>query len=91
MTKEQQLEIARKMIAHLEIYNATGVSRMDIDAQSELKSLYTTINGYMQMDTGCLTCRVHYLNMIHSWYEREYALWLQQQPAVVEPAVNKRR
>lgn len=91
MTKEQQLDISRKMIKHLEIYNATGVSRMDIDEQTELKDLYTTINGYMQLNLGCLSCRIHYLNLILSWYEREYNLWLQQQPPVVEPAVNKRK
>lgn len=69
MTTEERLRIIESLIPYLQTYYAAETVKMDYDVRQELKRVYGDIYNVYNLDVSCSTCVVHYLNMLHSWYD----------------------
>lgn len=78
MTTEQQLETAELLLPYLSEYNGTQQIRNFIHGE-DMKKLCTEIFGLHNLSLGCVSCVIHQLNMIASWYEKAKADWVKNQ------------
>lgn len=98
MNNEQRFELIQKLLPFYHQYRNTGVTKLEKEQTDNLKLIYWDIYK-IKANTGCPVCCSHYLSMLFTWYDREYNLWLSQQPveqieeppAVEEPPIIKKK
>lgn len=91
MEQNQRILTIQNLIPYLETYNASGQVKMDTEARQQLKNVYADIYGINNPDINCSTCVIHYLNMLLSWYEREFAIWSADQVAKPIDVVKRKK
>lgn len=68
MNRKQQIEM---LLSYLTKYNQIGKLELGIEERIILKEVYSDIFK-VTPNIGCESCILHYLNMLLSYYEREF-------------------
>jgi hypothetical protein len=71
MTKETIFENIRQLMPVLRDYQTKGSAIINPDLKLILRDTYQAIHP-VQVDLSCSTCVLYYLNVLVTWYEREY-------------------
>lgn len=95
MTEEIKFDNLKQLNDVLKIYKENGTAHISIEKKIILRDVYRNIYGLgIQVDLSCSNCVVMYLTFLHSYFEREWPIYLAKLEAEkiveqVNPAVAK--
>lgn len=89
LEKEILFDKMKPLIAAQLQYYKTRNRFLTGDELEDVKNCYKQIAPWSDVNMGCPSCVTRYLDIILSWYEREYPKWLKEQGIEIPPATDE--
>jgi hypothetical protein len=86
--KKELFQLIEPLIERLKEHQRTGSTRFkDMDEKLTLRTVYKEIYPGVEVSLACDSCVLHCLNMLLSYYEREYPKYLKTIPQPLKEVI----